>query len=100
MEKSFAHIETNKKAIAVHGWGPLNYIRLDHPELQETKDRVRSINEIYEKQVRDDVKITDRVTLNTQECSMGLCMAKFLDHKVQEWVLGQMTADEKNKSDG
>jgi hypothetical protein len=56
---------------------------LDHPELQETKDRVRSINEIYDKQVRDSVKITDIATLNIQQSSMGLCMDMFLDHKVQ-----------------
>ena len=32
-KESFAIKETNKKAIAERGWGPLNYILLDHPEL-------------------------------------------------------------------
>jgi hypothetical protein len=41
--KSFALVDTNKRAIAAHGWGPLNYIMLDHPELQDTKDKVRLI---------------------------------------------------------
>jgi hypothetical protein len=38
---------------------------LDHPELQRTKDRVRSINEIYEKYIRDGVEVTDLATFNT-----------------------------------
>jgi hypothetical protein len=66
-QKYFAHFETDKKALAACGWRPLNHILLDHPELQDTKDRVKSINEIYEKQVRDGVDITDLVTLNTEE---------------------------------
>ena len=40
-QKIFTRVETNKHAIAARGWGPLNYILMDHPELQETKDRVR-----------------------------------------------------------
>jgi hypothetical protein len=72
---------------------------LDHPELQETKDRVRSINEIYEKQVRDGVKITDLATLNTQRGLIGLCVDMFLDHQVQGQALGKMTvAQEKREA--
>jgi hypothetical protein len=33
-EKIFARFETNKHAIAERGWGPLNYVLLDHPELK------------------------------------------------------------------
>jgi hypothetical protein len=53
---------------------------LDHPELQETKGSVRSINTIYEKQISYGVDITDLVILNTEQGSMGLCMGMFLDH--------------------
>jgi hypothetical protein len=42
-QNSFARVETNKKAIDARECGPLNYILMDHPELQETKDRVKSI---------------------------------------------------------
>jgi hypothetical protein len=38
--KSFARVDTNLKEISEHGWGGLNYVLLDHPELQEMKDRV------------------------------------------------------------
>jgi hypothetical protein len=63
--------------------GPPNYILIDHPELQETKDIVQSINEIYAKQVRDGVEIVDLALFNTQKGAMGMCMEMFLDHKVQ-----------------
>jgi hypothetical protein len=43
-DKSFAHIEMNKDAIAERGWGALNYILLDHPELQAIQDRVNMVN--------------------------------------------------------
>jgi hypothetical protein len=47
-EKSFARVDTNKHAIAERGWGPLNYILLDHPELKALQDRVNMVN------LRDD----------------------------------------------
>jgi hypothetical protein len=64
-QKSFGRVDTNNRAIAARGWGPLNYILLDHPELQETKDRVQSINGIYAKQVINGVEITDLTMFNT-----------------------------------
>jgi hypothetical protein len=77
--------------------GPLNYILLGYTELQKTKDRVKSINEIYEKQIRDGIDITDLSTLNTDQGPMGLCMDMFLDHKVKKMALGKMTSAEKNE---
>jgi hypothetical protein len=88
------------KAIAERGWGALNYVLLDHPELQETKDRVESINDIYEKQVMDGVEITDLTSLNTDKGSMGsmgLIMDMFLDNALQDKALGKLTAAEKKE---
>jgi hypothetical protein len=96
-QKSFARVETNKRAIAARGWGSLNYSMFDHPELQETMDRVRSINEIYEKQIREGVDITDLATFNTEQGSMGLCVDIFLDQKIQEQALGKMSVAEKKE---
>jgi hypothetical protein len=96
-KKSFARVDTNTRAIAARGWGPLNYILLDHPELQETKERVQPINEIYPKQVRDGVEIVDLTLLNTEKGAMGMCMEMFLDHKVQENALGKLSATEKKE---
>jgi hypothetical protein len=95
--KLFVRVETNKRAIAAHGWGPLNYIMLDHPELQETKDRVRSIKEIYEQQVKDGVDIVDLTSLNIDRGAMDLTMDMFLDHKVEENALGQLSASAKKE---
>jgi hypothetical protein len=77
--------------------GGLNYVLLDHPELQETKDRVESINDIYKKQVMDGVEITDLTSLNTDKGSMGLTMDKFLDNALQDKALGKLTAAEKKE---
>jgi hypothetical protein len=33
--KSFGNIENAKKAIAQRGWGPLNFVLLDHPEVRK-----------------------------------------------------------------
>jgi hypothetical protein len=96
-QESFARVDMNKRAIVARGWGPLNYILLDHPELQETKERVQSINEIYAKQVRDGVGIVDLTLLNTEKGAMGMCMEKFLDHTVQENALGKLFATEKKE---
>jgi hypothetical protein len=68
-----------------------------NPELQETKDRVQSINDIYTKQMRTGVEITDITMLNTDNGAMGQCMDMFLDHKVQENALGKLTAVDKKK---
>jgi hypothetical protein len=94
---SFARVDTNKRSIAARGWGPLNYILLDHPELQETKERVHSINEIYAKQVRVGVVIIDLTLLNTEKGDMGICTEMFLDHKVQENELGKLSATEQKE---
>jgi hypothetical protein len=44
LNKSFTNIETDKDAISDIGWGPLNYVFLDHPELKAIKDRVDMVN--------------------------------------------------------
>jgi hypothetical protein len=68
---------------------------LDHTELQESKDRVISIADLYEMQVKDGVDIVDLTLLNTKRGTMGLMMEMFLDQKVEEKALGQLTAAQK-----
>jgi hypothetical protein len=96
-QKSFARVNMNLKAITERAPPPLNYVLLDHPELQETKDRVQSINDIYEKQVMDGVTITDLTLLNTKKGSMGLTVDIFLDNALQEKAFGKLTAAEKKE---
>jgi hypothetical protein len=38
-DKYFTHMETNKNARAKRGWDPLNYVLLDHLELQAIQNR-------------------------------------------------------------
>jgi hypothetical protein len=74
-QHSFARVATKKRAIATQGQGLLNYIILDHPgKLQEKKDRVPSISEIYERQVREGVDFTDLASLKTDHGDMRLCI--------------------------
>ena len=37
-DRSFARTITNKKAIAMRGWNPLNYVLLDSPEISSPQD--------------------------------------------------------------
>jgi ribosomal protein L29 len=39
-----ANIETYRHAIAERGWGALNYVLLDHPELKAINDHVDMVN--------------------------------------------------------
>jgi hypothetical protein len=53
----------------------------DHPDLQDTNDRAKSIHDFYGKQAKDAIKITDITSLNIH--------GMFLDHVAQEKALGQ-----------
>jgi hypothetical protein len=77
--------------------GALNYVLLYHPELQETKDRGESINDIYKKQVIDGIEITDLTSLNTDKRSMGLTMDMFIDNTLKDKALGKLTAAKKKE---
>jgi hypothetical protein len=72
-------------------------VLLDRPELQATKDRAQSINDIYEKKVMDGVAITNVTLLNTTKGSMGPTVDMFLDNALQEKALGRLTAAEKKE---
>jgi hypothetical protein len=90
-------VDSNIKASAERGRVPLNYVILDKPELQETKDKVQSITYIYQKQVMDGVANTDLNSINTENGSMGPTMDTFLDHAVQEKTLSKLTDAEKKE---
>jgi hypothetical protein len=48
-------------------------------------------------QVKDGVKIVDLTLLNTKRGGMGLMMDMFIDHKVEEKALGQLTTAQKKE---
>ena len=41
-DRSFARTMSNRKAIAMRGWNPLNYVLLDHPEIHTPEDTTPS----------------------------------------------------------
>jgi hypothetical protein len=73
-EKSLARVRTNKQAIVERG--PLNYVILDHPELQEIEERVRRAEEIDTSE--DTVQQLSLTLLNTDEGTSGETFNLFL----------------------
>jgi hypothetical protein len=84
-EKSFARVRMNKQSIAERGWGPLNYVLLDHPELQDTEERVRRAEEIDTSE--DTVQKLSLTLLNTNEGNSGETFNLFLQHEIRDETL-------------
>jgi hypothetical protein len=94
----FLALSKTREPLRLKAGGAFNYIMLDHPELQEKKDRARSIADLYEMQVKDGVDILDLTLLNTKRGTMGLMMDMFHYHKFEEKAIGQLiNAQEKEK---
>ena len=79
-ELSFNNVATNRKAIAERGWGPLNYVLLDHPEI--------AANGVIDSMGRS-VALSGTVTvsameLNMQEGIAGTLINKLVDLKNRE----------------
>jgi hypothetical protein len=83
-DKSFGRVETNRKAIADRGWGPLNYCLLDHPELQETDDRVDNSLMAAGFLRPDHQELMPLEDLNTTHGFSGNLVSKFIEHKIQQ----------------
>jgi len=61
--KSFAKVDSNKRAIADRGWNPLSYKLLDHEELHRVKDDT-AVKKAYELSAISFVPIPDPSNLN------------------------------------
>jgi hypothetical protein len=61
-ERSFARIRTNKKAVAVRGWNPLNRALLEHPEIVDTAQPKTGVDAVQIKVEGED----DNSTLATE----------------------------------
>jgi hypothetical protein len=84
-EKLFMRVRMNKQAIAERGWGPLNYVLLDHPELQEIEERVRQAEEIDTSE--DTVQQLSLTLLNTDEGTSDETFNLFLQQKIHDDTL-------------
>jgi hypothetical protein len=80
-KKSFARVRTNTQTIAERGWGPLNYVLLDHPELQEIEERVKRAEEIDTRE--DTAQQMSLTLLNTDEGTSGETFNLFLQQKIR-----------------
>ena len=84
-KESFAVKATNKKAIAERGWGPLNYVLLDHPELSNTQQQTSSaVTTAYQLLDLSGSQPFDPEALNTSQGMAGTLMDKLVDRKSRE----------------
>ena len=61
--KSFGQVRTNRKAIAICGWGPLNQALLVHPEILKTKPEsidVESNNKLEQQSLQETPSISTK----------------------------------------
>ena len=78
--ESFERVKQNKRAIAVRGWLPLNYVLLDHPDLKKQADK-NGVFQAYEQlSLTGDVPM-DPNGLNTEDGICGKLLEKLIDDK-------------------
>jgi hypothetical protein len=77
--KSFGIVENAKKAIAQRGWGPLNYVLLDHPDV---RNNTRNDSVQHEHRYGDSEESSfDVSTVNTSKGFAGVMLGKiFTEH--------------------
>jgi hypothetical protein len=69
---SLGRIETNKDTIVEGGWGPLNYVLLFDPKLQDFQTRILERGQsTYWMAIVSGSEVIDLTELNTTECSAG-----------------------------
>jgi len=91
--KSFAKVDSNKRAIADRGWNPLNYKLLDHEELHRVKDN-NAVKKAYELSEISGVMIPDPSNLNFSTGVARTMMDKIVEHKVREKALDTARKDQ------
>jgi hypothetical protein len=91
--KSFAKVDSNKRAIADRGWNPLNYKLLDHEELHRVKDDT-AVKKAYELSAISFVPIPDPSNLNFSTGIARMIMDKIVEHKVREKALDTAWKDQ------
>ena len=80
LEGISAKKKMNKKAIAERGWGPLNYILLDHPELKMMQQQTSRIEAAYQHLKITGILPANPSDLNTDHGMAGNLMEKLVDH--------------------
>ena len=73
-----------QKAIAVRGWGPLNFILLDHPEFKKPQDIINGVNNAYKHLALTGMAPISLSDLNMDNGMVGTWMEKLVDRKSHE----------------
>ena len=87
---AFGNVENNKKATAEHGWNPLNWVLLDHPDVQTTEEQhedtvaCQGIKQAYEQLALSGLKPPNINDLNTENGLMGTTIDKIVTAKIQQ----------------
>ena len=81
---SFSRAVKNKQAAAERGWNLLNYILLDHPDLQKSTN-TKGVQQAYEHLAQTGNLPIDLCELNTETGIASTLMDKLIEHKRQEW---------------
>ena len=69
-KRSFAKVDTNKKAIAARGWGPLNYNLLTNSQIQPTMTKTEMIHLRYMLKIQSDSSFANQQSSTTPDTSM------------------------------
>ena len=86
---SFARVDLNKNAITERGWGPLNYVLLDNPELNKYANKQRIVQAYEQLSLTGDVP-ADINSLNTEDGISHMLLDKLIDNRSQQLGHEQM----------
>ncbi len=81
--QSFARVESNKKAVAERGWGPLTYNLLDHPELTRKQDNTAVLRAYQLAHQLHGKEIVDPATLNIDVGPSRTAMDNIVEHRIR-----------------
>jgi len=81
--QSFARVESNKKAVAERGWGPLTYNLLDHPELTRKQDNKAIVRAYQLAHQLHGKEIVDPATLNIDVGPSRTAMDNIVEHRIR-----------------
>jgi hypothetical protein len=91
---SFARVESNKKAVAERGWGPLTYNLLDHPELTRKQDNTAVLRAYQLAHQLHGKEIVDPATLNLDVGPSRTAMDNIVEHRIRTRALNCARADQ------
>ena len=95
-DRSFALSESNRRAIAVRGWNPLNYALLDNIEIQRLCDKP-NVSKLAGTDLHDEISTEEltKMGLNLRSGYAGRCVLQLLQLAKRDSVMIQRLEEEK-----